>query len=100
LLRGDIKAESVKVVIEHNPKKSSMNGPKELVISKICNALVEFKNHLNYCFSEYYESDMRRKYYSPYFTVCQSSGYGKTRLSLECADEFIVFYICLRPKVT
>ena len=36
------------------------------------------------------------KYYAPYFTIIQSSGYGKTRLAIQMAEKFFCFYICLR----
>jgi hypothetical protein len=77
----------------------AMGGPEEFCESSIFNALSEYKSHLGACFDEYYKPGGSDEYYSPYFTVCQSSGYGKTRMNLECADEFIEFYICLRDKV-
>lgn len=57
-----------------------------------------FKRHVAHCLNEYVKSD----YYSPYFTLCQSSGYGKTRLIMEFTrrfkDEYSVVYICLRRE--
>jgi hypothetical protein len=37
------------------------------------------------------------RFYSPYATLCQSSGYGKSKLMLEMGNFFHVFYVCLRP---
>lgn len=66
-----------------------------------------FLTHINYCFRIYCDGLAKETYYSPYFTIVQSSGYGKTRLILETAKlsgreiavfagKLYVIYICLR----
>ena len=41
-------------------------------------------------------SESSKNYYSPYITIVQSSGYGKTALVLEIAKQIKSYYICLR----
>ena len=41
-------------------------------------------------------SESSTAYYSPYITMVQSSGYGKTALVLEIAKQIKSYYICLR----
>ena len=36
------------------------------------------------------------KYYAPYMAICQSSGYGKTKLMLEFSKDVYLFFTCLR----
>eukprot|EP01031_Cornospumella_fuschlensis_P028433 gene28433-34325_t len=35
-------------------------------------------------------------YYANYFPIVQSSGFGKTRTLMDCREEFVTVYICLR----
>jgi hypothetical protein len=41
-----------------------------------------------------------RKFFSPYAALCQSSGYGKSKLMVEMGNFFHVFYVCLRPSLS
>jgi hypothetical protein len=38
--------------------------------------------------------------YAPYLTLCQSSGYGKTRLAMEMVAHYFVIYVCLREQTS
>jgi hypothetical protein len=39
-------------------------------------------------------------FYSPSTTLCQSSGYGKSKLMIELGQHFHVFYVCLRKPLS
>eukprot|EP01040_Poterioochromonas_malhamensis_P016482 gene16482-18711_t len=56
-----------------------------------------FKRKLEYSHNVYCET---KSYYSPYVAVCQSSGYGKTRLILEMSDSYELIYICVRKEIS
>lgn len=57
-------------------------------------ALIECISRYNHLFMNTAE------YYAPYFSIVQSSGYGKTRLALQVVKErFHGFYICLREDL-
>ena len=43
-------------------------------------------------------TESSNRYYSPYITIVQSSGYGKTALVLEIAKQIKSYYICLREE--
>ena len=57
-------------------------------------------NYIKKCAELFYSStnDDAPKYYSPYITIVQSSGYGKTALVLQVAAQIKSYYICLRSK--
>ncbi len=56
-----------------------------------------FVLYIKQCYQEFsLQSRDMPKYYAPYTVLCQSSGYGKTRMVLEMHTEFYLVYICLR----
>ena len=42
--------------------------------------------------------DASKNYYARYFSICQSSGYGKSRSIKEVAKQLYIVPICLRPE--
>jgi len=53
-------------------------------------ALSEFKQHIRDLLQQYYV-ERKSAIYSPYFTVIQSSGWGKSRLVFELDDIFVIY---------
>jgi hypothetical protein len=53
-----------------------------------------FKNYLIACERKFRDSS--QTFLSPYVTLVQSSGYGKTRLIREVANQLITLYVCFR----
>lgn len=72
-------SQDVKVLISSFGKKISDTGSrqKSLLINFICQSMVMF---------------LSGKFYAPFTSICQSSGTGKTRLILECADSLPMIY--------
>lgn len=54
----------------------------------------EFEQHIKYCLHTCNKDPV----YAPYFALIQSSGYGKSRLIAELAQNTYVIYICLRSS--
>ena len=54
----------------------------------------EFEQHIKYCL----DTCNKDPVYAPYFALIQSSGYGKSRLIAELAQNTYVIYICLHPS--
>ena len=52
------------------------------VYDKSSKVYESFEAHIDNCLKKYKETDSvdEKKYFSPYFAVIQSSGYGKSRL--------------------
>ncbi len=55
-----------------------------------------FKNYLITCEGKF--RDAPQNFLSPYVTLVQSSGYGKTRLIREVAKQLITLYVCFREE--
>ena len=55
-----------------------------------------FTNYAIACHTEFCKSS--QTFLSPYVTLVQSSGYGKTRLLREVATNFVMLYVCFRDK--
>eukprot|EP01031_Cornospumella_fuschlensis_P030502 gene30503-36865_t len=53
---------------------------------------------IQHCIGKLEVSGGLDSYCAGYLTLCQSSGYGKTRLVKELSQDFILIYICLRPS--
>ncbi|KAG9301730.1 hypothetical protein G9A89_003275 [Geosiphon pyriformis] len=56
------------------------------------NFVANFHSHIKFCLSKCHEDDS----YSPYIALIQSSGYGKSRLIAEIAQDVYVLYVCFR----
>src|SRR6185312_6200690 len=54
----------------------------------------EFEQHIKYCL----DTCNKDPVYAPYFALIQSSGYGKSQLIAELAQNTYVIYICLRSS--
>ncbi|CAG8670473.1 8711_t:CDS:2, partial [Paraglomus brasilianum] len=54
----------------------------------------EFEQHIKYCL----DTCNKDPVYAPYFALIQSSGYGKSRLIAELAQNTYVIYICLHSS--
>ena len=81
---------------------SSLSG--SLAVKMLDSDFVDPSNVLKY-YCSYIERcielfKVQDEYYSRYTTLCQSSGYGKTRLSMEMSRKFFLVFMCLRnPNV-
>jgi hypothetical protein len=69
-------------------------GLQEYLTSRKYNMIDIFCKHIEHCF----KLSVNLQYYSPYFSLCQSSGYGKTRLIAECRSKYKVVRLYLPEK--
>eukprot|EP01031_Cornospumella_fuschlensis_P029633 gene29633-35769_t len=69
-------------------------GPATFVEVGAVKPLQLFRSHIDYCIRQI----ATRTMYAGYITMCQSSGYGKTRLVKEMSAHHVLVYICLRPS--
>jgi hypothetical protein len=60
------------------------------------NIIPSFTNYVTSCHNSFKSG--RDTFLSPYVTLVQSSGYGKTRLLRELATKLPTLYVCLRDK--
>jgi len=81
---GDAESESDKALIADAFKYKFVNSQ---------NYVNNFHRHIDFCFSKYRADNS----YSPYVALIQSSGYGKSRLIAEIAQDVYVVYVCFRP---
>src|SRR5436305_1694537 len=54
------------------------------------NFVANFHSHIKFCLEKCHDDDS----YSPYVALIQSSGYGKSRLIAEIAQDVYVLYVC------
>ncbi|CAG8546594.1 5958_t:CDS:1 [Paraglomus occultum] len=82
---GDAESESEKALVADAFKYEFVNSQ---------NYVDNFYRHINFCLSKCREDSS----YSPYIALIQSSGYGKSRLIAEIAQDVYVLYVCFRPS--
>src|SRR5438874_3632644 len=78
---NDAKSESDKALIADAFKYKFVNSQ---------NYVNNFHRHIDFCLSKYRADNS----YSPYVALIQSSGYGKSRLIAEIAQDVYVVYVC------
>jgi len=75
---------------------------KELLVdgpTTILNQYVESNGQLYVLLKEIkyvLHTEQRKRFYSPYIAIIQSSGYGKSKLMFEVCDHHITIFVCLR----
>jgi hypothetical protein len=61
----------------------------------VTDIILQLQQYIDFVRNSFYNQSS--KYYSPYFTICQSSGVGKSMSIAQLAKRVLLIPICLRP---